>query len=80
MISRRKTRPAARIVTLRHDATDIPYGHFARLPSSLGHTVSGHARRSAGRHSQRPDPPEHRPEQPPRDNRDSASRASSKGV
>ena len=32
----------------------------------LAHTVSGRYRPSAGRDWQRPDPPEHRPEQPPR--------------
>src|SRR5206468_133863 len=38
-----------------------------RLPSVLSSpTVSGKARRSAGWHGQRPDPLEHRPEQPPR--------------
>jgi hypothetical protein len=50
----------------QHDATDIFHGHFAHLLVRSSLTVSGNARRSAGRHRQRPDPPEHRPEQPPR--------------
>jgi hypothetical protein len=35
-------------------------------PVLFSPTVSGNARRSADRHGQRPDPPEHRREQPPR--------------
>src|SRR5712692_6355216 len=61
-----KARPAARIVT--HGTTPPTFLRTLRPPSVLSSPprVSGNARRSAGRHGQRPDPPEHRPEQPPR--------------
>jgi mutator family transposase len=48
----------------RHNASDILTD--TSPPSVLSSpTVPDHARRSAGRHGQRPDPPEHRPEQLP---------------